>query len=381
MSTFLEILANHQFLSIAFVQMLTVFSTNILAPVLPVHLKLAGMSESEIGFVMGIVSLGALLVRPWTGWSVDVKGSRPTVLFGQLLTIAGIAGFLWLTGFWPLLLLRFFQGIAMAFYGTGSVTFASYVETPERSSTAIAYFSMFTMIGMGVGTSLAPLLYQTSGFTVVTMTSLATAVLALAAMWQFTSPQPRGESKERVPFQAVLHQPLVVGSSACLFASNFSLGTAFTFVPLLALELHIAGYYIFFIAFSVAVVSARFGVQYLNTRWKPEQTAVYASFMNALGVLLLAFFPSAAMMTIAGVLLGLGFGIIYPTLAGYLVQRVNPANRGTALSILSGASDIGNALGASALGVVAEVFGFTAVFAAAGLVILLCVYYFRQKTY
>lgn len=64
MHIFLEILSNHQFLGIAFVQMLTVFSTNILAPVLPVHLKLTGMSESEIGFVMGIVSLGALLVRP-----------------------------------------------------------------------------------------------------------------------------------------------------------------------------------------------------------------------------------------------------------------------------------------------------------------------------
>lgn len=268
----------------------------------------------------------------------------------------------------------------MAFYGTGSITFASGVEMPERTSSAIAYFSMFTMVGVGIGTSLAPLLYESSGFTVVTITSLAMAVVALLAMLCFTRPQPVSESKERVPFQDVLNQPVVSGPAACLFASNFSLGTAFTFVPLLALELGITGYYVFFIAFSFAVISARLGVQYLNSRWKPAQTALYASFMNILSVLLLAFFPSAAIMVIAGVLIGLGFGIIYPTLAGYLVQRVNPANKGSALSILAGAGDIGNALGASALGVVAEMLGFTAVFACAGLVIFLCVFYFHQKT-
>ncbi|HAK73065.1 MAG TPA: MFS transporter, partial [Sporomusaceae bacterium] len=139
MSVLVQLFSNRQFQSIAFVQMLTVFSTNLLAPILPVHFKLQGLSESEIGFIMGIVSLGALVVRPWSGMSVDLRGSRWTNLFGQILTLIGIAAFVWTTSFWPLLLLRFYQGIAMAFYGTGSITFASCVETPENTSAAIAY--------------------------------------------------------------------------------------------------------------------------------------------------------------------------------------------------------------------------------------------------
>lgn len=380
MSTFFLIFSNRQFLGIALVQMMTVFSTNILAPVLPVHFKLQGLSESEIGLIMGIISLGALIVRPWTGMSVDRRGSRPTVLFGQFLTIAGIAGFLWMTGFWPLLLLRFFQGIAMAFYGTGSITFASCVETPENTSSAIAYFSLFTMIGLGAGTSFAPLLYHSFGLFSVIMTGLAVVSLAVAAMWFFTKPMPLCESAVRVPFQTVLKQAEVLAPSVCLFASNFALGTTFTFVPLLALSLQMDNYFVFFVAFSLAVVCARMAVQYLNNRWRPEKTAVYASLLNIISALLLAIMPTAYTLALSGILIGLGFGIIYPTLAGYLVHRVNPANKGTALSILSGAGDIGNALGASVLGVVAQTLGFTAVFAGSALVTAICAYYFYKKT-
>jgi len=380
MSTLLLIFSNRQFLGIAVVQMMMIFSTNILAPALPVHFKLQGLAESEIGFIMGIVSLGALIVRPWTGMSVDRRGSRPTVFLGQMLTVAGIAGFLWLTEFWPLLALRFFQGIAMAFYGTGAITFASCVETPENTSSAIAYFSLFTMIGLGAGTSLAPLLYHSFGFYSIIMTGLIVAILAVSVMSFFTKPMPLCESETRVPFQSVLTQTEVLAPSVCLFASNFALGTAFTFVPLLALSLQIDNYFVFFVAFSLAVVCTRMGVQYLNKRWRPEQTAVYASLLNACSALLLAIMPSVYMLAVSGILIGLGFGIIYPTLAGYLVHRVHPANKGTALSILSGAGDVGNALGASVLGIVAQALGFTWVFMGAAFVILGCVHYFYKKT-
>lgn len=377
MSILLQLITNRQFLSIAFVQMLTVFSTNMLAPILPIHFKLQGLTEAQIGFIMGIVSLGALVVRPWTGMCVDTRGSRPTVLFGQCLTIAGIAAYFWAANFWSLLLLRFYQGIAMAFYGTGSITFASGVETKENTSSAIAYFSLFTMIGLGIGTSVAPLVYHSFGFIPVIAVGLTTATCALFAMWLFSKATPRCKSELRVPFRAVLKQKEVMAPSVCLFASNFALGTAFTFVPLLALDRQITDYVVFYAAFSFAVVSARGSVHYINSRWQPERTSVYASFLNIASALILALFPSTLMFTLSGVLVGLGFGIIYPTLAGYIVHRVNEANKGTALSILAGAGDIGNALGASALGIVAQTMGFTAVFSAAAFVILLSVYYFQ----
>lgn len=368
-----NLFANRQFQTIALVQMLTLFGTNMLNPVLPVHFKMIGLNESQIGFAMGIVSLGALVLRPLSGMSADIKGSRFTLLLGQLLTAAGIAAFLWASGFWALLLVRFFQGIAVSFYGTGAVTYASSVGTRDNVSAAIANFSLFTMIGLGLGTSAGPFIYQSAGFTPVVVAGLAAAVGATVFMLLRSEPAPPRAAGTRAPFRAVLAAKIVLAPSGCLFASNFALGTMFTFVPLLALAEGIGGFSAFFVAFSVAVVLARLGVQTINERLSPVQTSVYASLLNTISTLLTAAIPSTPIFAVSGILIGFGFGIIYPTLAGYLVQNVREANKGSALSILSGAGDIGNALGASILGIVAHTLGFPA----AGTVILACTLYFH----
>ncbi|MDT8901569.1 MFS transporter [Anaeroselena agilis] len=377
MSLLPSLFANRQFQIIVIVQMLMVFSNNLLNPVLPVHFQSIGLNESQIGFAMGIVSLGALLLRPWSGMSADVRGSRFTLLVGQFLMWTGFAAYLWVTGFWPLLFVRFYQGVAMSFYGTGAVTFASTVGTRETATAAIAYFSLFTMIGLGAGTSAGPFLYQAVGFTPLIAVSLTAAACAAAVTWFGTKPAPARAGEGRAPFRAVLAAKIVLAPSVCLFASNFTLGTMFTFVPLLALARGIGGYSVFFVSFSLAVVLARLGVRAVNDWFGPVKTSVGASILNAASALLLAAAPSPAVFAVAGVLVGFGFGTIYPTLAGYLVQNVREANKGSALSILSGAGDIGNALGASVLGVVAHAFGFTAVFSAAAAVILVCAFYFH----
>ncbi len=379
MSILLHLLTNQQFQVIAVVQLLSVFSTTLLAPVLPVYLKMQGMSESQIGLIMGVISLGALVVRPWTGISVDRKGSRAVTLVGQVLTAVGLAAFLWATGFWQYLLLRFYQGIALAFYGTGSITFASGVEKAENTAAAIAYFSLCTMIGMGIATSIGSMIFAGYGFFSLIYLGLASSGVATSLMWLRSKDEMFRYSKgQRSPFGAVWQAKEVIAPAVCLFGSNFALGTAFTFVPLLALSHNIAAYSVFFIAFSAAVVLARAMVHQINRLGNPERTAVYASGINALSTGLLAIYPSVFTFILAGALIGFGFGTIYPTLAAYVVDKVSPANKGSALSVIAAAGDVGNALGASVLGVVAEIMGFSVLFAGATVIILLSGYYFYR---
>ncbi|WP_425060230.1 Staphylopine export protein [Sporomusa carbonis] len=378
MSMLLRLLSNQQFQIIAVVQLLNVFSTNLLSPVLPVYFKMQGMSESQIGMIMGIISLGALVLRPWTGMSVDIKGSRTITLFGQMLTAAGLAAYFWASGFWQYLLIRFYQGIAMAFYGTGSITFASSVENPENTSAAIAYFSLCTMIGMGIATSIGPVIFAGYGFFSLIFLGLASISIATGLMWIRSKEVLHCSEDTRIPFREVWKAKEVIAPSVCLFGSNFALGTAFTFVPLLALSRNITAYSVFFIAFSGAVVCARAMVHQINKMWNPERTAVYASVINAVSTGLLAVYPSTFTFILAGALVGFGFGTIYPTLAAYVVDKVSPANKGSALSVIAAAGDVGNALGSSVLGVVAETMGFSVLFAGATIIILLSGYYFYK---
>jgi MFS family permease len=367
--------SNQQFQTVALSQMLTTFGSNLLIPVLPIYLKLQGFSDTKIGILMGIAALGALIVRPWCGKLVDSRGSRPVLLFGQALTAFGVAAYFLVSAFLPLLLLRFFQGMAMAFYGTASVTFASSVESSDKIAAAIALYTVFTMVGLGIATSGAPLLFGILGFKSLTGVGLA-AILFAAGIMSF-----RGKTiapaagKQRAPFLAVLRAKEVLAPTICLFASNFACMTMFTFVPLLALSksMPFSG---FFISFMLAVVATRLSVNQLAYRIRTVILATLASLINALGVILVAAYISPATLIAAGSCIGIGFGLIFPVMTVYVVQHSHPANKGAALSILTGAGDVGNALGASVLGIVADIFGYQALFAASAVVVLLCTWHF-----
>ena len=179
-----------------------------------------------------------------------------------------------------------------------------------------------------------------------------------------------------MPFSSVMHLPAVWAPTVCLFASNFAFSTLFTFVPLYALSESVSGYSSFYICFAVAVIVTRLAVQSLTQTFSAEMVATVASALNVLSALVVMVNPSAWTFGLSGILVGLGFGIIFPALTVYVIQRIPPAVKGTALSILTAAGDVGNALGAAMLGIVAEWFGFRWVFAAAAVVVLLCARYF-----
>lgn len=375
MSQLMIFRSNRQFQSVALSQMLTGFGSNLIVPVLPVYLKLQGFSDSQIGILMGIAALGALLVRPWCGSMIDNKGSRPVLLFGQLLTGLGVAAYFFAASFLPLLFLRFFQGIAMAFFGTASVTFASSVETPENTASAIALYTVFTMVGFSVATSCAPLLYHVVSFQTLAGAGLAFIGAAAALMLTRSKSIPPLSGTERTPFLEVLRTREVLAPTVCLFASNFACMTAFTFVPLIALSQSIS-FSGFFIAFMVAVVGARLSVHSLSSRTSAETLATASSLVNVMGVAVVAIYTAPITLIFAGILIGVGFGLIFPLLTVYVVQHNSPANKGAALSILTGAGDIGNALGASVLGIVADLFGYRVLFATAAVIVLACTWHF-----
>jgi predicted MFS family arabinose efflux permease len=367
---------NRQFQAIAGIQVFNVFSAQLLAPILPLYLTSQGLSASQIGMVVGITALGALIMRPSAGRAVDRRGSRPVILFGQSILAVCLSAYFLFTGFLPLLLIRFLHGAAQSFYSTACVTFASSVESPQNTAAAISLFTVFTMVGLGAATSMAPLLYHSFDFfPLVGISLLALGIAISFTLWRARPIAPLHDA-ERLPFSSVLHLPAVWAPTVCLFASSIIFSTLFTFVPLYALSESVPGYSSFYIAFAIAVIFTRLGVQSLTQAFQAEKVATAASLMNVASALILLVSPSTWTFALSGILIGLGFGVIFPALTVYVVQRIPPTSKGTGLSILTAAGDVGNALGAAVLGVVAEKFGFRWVFISAALVVVFCVRYF-----
>jgi MFS family permease len=379
MAPLLTIFTNKQFQTVALSHLNTTLGMNLLLPVLPVFLQSNGFAETQIGLIMGATAASALFIRPWVGVQVDTKGSRPVILVGQILLMLSTIGYLWATSFFSFFTLRLLFGIGLAFYGTGAVTFASSIGTGDSNSSSIAMYTMTTMLGLGLSMSLAQVAFDNFGFDTLVILGLVLIGIAFGVMKFRAHPVKLVTANElRVSFMEVLKTKAVLATTVCQFGASFSFGALFTFIPLAALEKNIHFYSLFFIAFAVAVVCSRFFVQQANEMLGLEKASVYASGFMLAGVLLLLINISELILVLTGILFGLGFGIVYPTLVLLLVQRINQTNRGTALGILIASGDIGNALSTAILGGVAEHLGYMALFLTTALILAICTYCFHS---
>ncbi len=373
MSDLLSIFKNRQFQNIAVCHFNTTLSTNLVMIILPVYLAGNGFVETQIGLIMGATAIAALLLRPWIGMQVDTRGSRPILLLGEVLMLLSIIGLPWAKSTLSYVGLRGLYGVAIAFYGTGAVTFASSIGTGKTNSNAIAMYTLITMIGLGSSMSLAQIYFDNFGFPVVVLSAAALLATAFYVMRFRVSSSAAPVSKDRhASFMAVLKEKTVLATAVGQFGAMFAYGASFTFVPLAAIRSGIAFYSFFLIAFAVSVVVSRFLVQRIIECLGMEKACVYSYAAMVSGMLLLLFPFSPVVLIAAGLSYGAGLGVAFPAFVILVVQRVEVANRGTSLGIMIGAGDIAIALSVSILGAIAQHFGYFYLFLATSVVLAMC---------
>lgn len=379
MTNLFNIFRNKQFQNIAFSHFNTTLGMCLLIPILPVYLQSSGFAETQIGIIMGATAMSALLIRPWIGYQVDSRGSRPIILIGQILLILSTIGYWWATSFFTFFALRLLYGIGQAFYGTGAVTFASSIGSGERTSNAIAMYTLTTMFGLGLSMSIAQATFDSFGFKTLVGISFILIGIAFGVMkWRSHPIKLTVGNVQRTPFMDVLKSKVVFASTLCQFAASFSFSALLTFIPLAAIDKGISFYSLFFIAFAIAVISSRFFVQQVNHSLGLVNATVYSSIAMLVSILPLLVTISPIILILSGFLFGLGFGIVYPTLVMLLVERTNQKNRGTALGVMIAAGDIGNAFSSAILGAVAEHLGYAVLFSTTALLLAVCTYYFHN---
>jgi MFS family permease len=106
---------------------------SILIPVLPLYARDLGASETEIGLLLALYSLGLVVFLPLWGWISDRVGRRP-VLLVCLLGTAGAFAFLAVAdGLTELYLARALGGFFGASIGTAQAYMADITDPDERA--------------------------------------------------------------------------------------------------------------------------------------------------------------------------------------------------------------------------------------------------------
>jgi MFS family permease len=324
-------------------------------------------SAAEIGLLATATSFVTVFLMIGMGIAVDRLGCRRLIIGGGLLMAAGSMAFARVDEMGSLVYaLRIAQAVAFAMVYVAGSALTAELAPDERLGEALGYFGLTGLAMNAVAPAAIEELAAGPGwpaaFALAAFAALACGLLGLAirdGKVAHTAQPPA--SIAAIALRADQRNGGVV--MACIGAAFAAL---FIFHQLYALELGIERVRVFFISYAIGAVVTRLGFGSLGDRWGRRRVSILS-----LGIYTLAAF---AMMELAsfglgviGAAFGLAHGIFYPTFSAMVVEPVESHERGKALALLQAWFNVGVALAASALGMLAEIGGYRDVFAIAGL--------------
>jgi MFS family permease len=157
-------------------------------------------------------------------------------------------------------------------------------------------------------------------------------------------------------------------------------GSIVWFISLFVVKQQIGNPGLFFTVYAIVLIIARGPIGLLSDRYGRIAVIAPGLVVGAFALGLLAMTTSMAMLLLVAGLYALSFAAIQPTLMALTVDRVPPAQRGSAMGTFSTAMDLGISAGAIVWGIVAQYAGYESVYFLAagvnliGLVIILQAY-------
>jgi MFS family permease len=335
-----------------------------------------GGGQSDIGVLMGVMSLSAVIARPWISGIVDRLGRKSSMIAGSLLAASICVVHLFFIDeiekvFPVLVLLRLLIGVGYALSFVAFLTMAADLATGPRLNEGIGYFGIMPMLGMAIGPAIGELFVDRWGFTAMFLLGgflfIACFLLVLPVKEEF-SPVTAGGALKR--FLRTLRIPVVwqMGFICLCFGLAFAAHGSFVAPFAKASGLSISAY---FISYSGAAVAIRLSGSRLANRFGERRIMMVALLIAGAGFAGLTQVNSTWSLMVIGCTAGTGHGLLFPSLIALTIRPVAADERGKVSGIISGGFDGGMFVGSMVMGQIGEYFGFSMIFAAAAVIIFI----------
>ncbi|WP_448268669.1 MFS transporter [Nostoc sp. DSM 114159] len=341
-------------------------SLSSLLPTLPLYIDDVGASKQEIGLVMGSFAIGLLLSRPMLGRLADERDRKIVLLIGTIVAAIAPFGYLSTKSIGLLILVRIFHGISIAAFTTGYSALVADLAPAETRGEIIGYMTLATPIGLAIGPALGGYLEATSGYGILFLLSAELAFVALLGILQVTNPpvqtpeQTEGEDRK---FWQILFSPRVRVPTIVMLLVGLSLGAVHTFVSLFlkSTEVDFNGG-LFFTAAAISSFSIRIFAGKASDRFGRGLFITFGIFCYILALILLWQADSAIVFLLAAIAEGAGGGTLFSMMITMMADRSLPQERGKIFAICIAGLDLGVAIAAPLLGIIAELVGYRDMF-------------------
>ena len=352
---------------------------------LPLYILEHGGNQGDIGVVMGVFALASAASRPWVAEMIDRIGRKRSYTLGSIIMV--VSPFLYLgihdplgSAYLPFLLLRALHGVGLAICFTAAFTFMADILPQDRLNEGIGMFGISGLIGIAIGPVVGETTLKHFGFFGLFLTAGALAMVALFVHQPLQeSNQDRSETIKTTFFGLFKREKfIVVGLLSLLF--GFGLAATGGFVAPLAEERSLGFISVYFFCYSGGAIAVRFIGGWLADRLGENRILPYSILLYMAGLFLLPFTYNQATLCAAGILSGIGHGLLFPLLNTMAVRDEPAAVRGKATGIFTGGIDTGIFAGSLTLGYIGHWFGLNVLFVCAGLSMAVALILFRFRT-
>jgi MFS family permease len=351
-----------------------------LMPTLPVYLQeVLKASKQEVGLIIGTYTLAALMVRPISGYALDTYGRKWILLIGMIFFSLMFFFYPVAASIIPLLILRFLHGLNWGASTTAGFTIVVDLVSPEKRGRAIGYFGLSFTVAMSIGPVIGLKVLGHGHFTALFLAAGAVSLLGVLMASLVKYPIFKRPKNPVFSWKALIaKRSLPVSLNILIVAASY--GGVLTFITIYAREINLnsyTGWYFTIMAIGTALTRVFSGK--LFDRFGPTMISVLSIISISAGLLLLSHAPVLNFFLTSGFLIGVGFGVLFPTLQTMANNVVSPERRGSANSTFLTGLDLGIGLGSVLTGVLSQPMGLSwtfnasAILALAGLLFFLVV--------
>lgn len=344
-----------------------------LIAILPVYMQqVADASLTDIGLLMGTVTITSFLLRPVIGPVSDRLGRKPVLLVGSGLLVAASLLFKFAQSTWTLVPILVLQGASIACFHTASLTYVGDISPELHRGKAMTWYQVSYNLGIMVGPLLGLYLKNRFSFTASFVEAAIAAFLSLVFLVFVSHYGGTKATREQICDEEGIscdNGPLVFICIAAL-AGTVTLGTIQAFLPLFAETVSISNYALYFTIQAGAVILIRLAGGWLPDRLGMKRAIIASMIALALAMFVLTRTNNLVELSISALVFGVGFAFHPTALSALLVEIYPQRYLGRAFGFYTMAFEGGFVVGSMAVGPVAATLGFRYTFLIVGLICL-----------
>ncbi len=362
------------YLNVCIANFLMACSFNLLMPSIPLYItEQLGVPQTKTGIVLASYAVALLFVRPFSGYLVDLYSRKKILLISFICYVSIFLGYFFAATVFIFVIIRFFHGITWGLSTVSSNTLAIDLVPSERRAEGIGYFGTFMNVAMAIAPFIAIHIYHTYGFDIMLCCAIGMGILGIITVTRIKAPERPKVKREKISFDRFFllrAWPIFLNQLLPCFAW----GTIGPFVAQYGKQIDIPNAGIFFLFWAGGIIASR-----IFSGKLVDKGYIHLVNMLAMGIVALSFFVFATVHTIyafciAGLFIGIGFGMMFPALQTLYINLAENNRRGTANSTYLIGFDLGLALGMLFGGYISGIYSFSILFSVSSVLCFLSIF-------